>query len=75
LFLIATAAQARDIAPTPPMGWNSWDAYRFSINEADFKANAAQLAKLRPYGWTYADRHKVTCPRMGAFSTRRKLAR
>jgi len=36
------------------MGWNSWDAYGFTINEADFKANAAVLSKLKPLGWTYA---------------------
>lgn len=54
--LVATAkvAQARTIALTPPMGWNSWDAFGFTINEADFKANAAVLAKLKSLGWTYA---------------------
>jgi alpha-galactosidase len=47
-------ASGRDVAPTPPMGWNSWDAYGLTIGEADFKANAAVLASLRSYGWTYA---------------------
>jgi hypothetical protein len=41
-------------APTPPMGWNSWDAYGFTINEADFKANVAVLAGMKQYGWSYA---------------------
>ena len=42
------------LADTPPMGWNSWDGYGTTINEADFKANADWLAKhLRPYGWEY----------------------
>lgn len=36
------------------MGWNSWDAYGFTINEADFKANAAVLAKFEQFGWQYA---------------------
>ena len=36
------------------MGWNSWDAYGFTINEADFKANAAVLAKFKQFGWQYA---------------------
>jgi len=36
------------------MGWNSWDAYGLTINEADFKANATELAKLRTHGWIYA---------------------
>ena len=45
---------AAEIAPTPPMGWNSWDAYGFTIDEQDFKANAVELARLHSYGWTYA---------------------
>jgi hypothetical protein len=36
------------------MGWNSWDSYGFTIDENEFKANAAVLASLKPYGWTYA---------------------
>jgi hypothetical protein len=36
------------------MGWNSWDAYGFTIDETEYKANAAVLAGLHPYGWTYA---------------------
>jgi hypothetical protein len=54
LLASATAASAQEVAPTPPMGWNSWDAYGLTIDEADFKANATQLAKLHAYGWTYA---------------------
>ena len=50
----ATATFASEVAPTPPMGWNSWDAFGLTIDEADFKANAAELARLRPYGWLYA---------------------
>ncbi|MDE1148535.1 MAG: glycoside hydrolase family 27 protein [Azospirillaceae bacterium] len=48
------ASAAAPLAPTPPMGWNSWDAYGLTIDETDFKANATVLAGLRPYGWTYA---------------------
>ncbi len=36
------------------MGWNSWDAYGFTINEADFKANASVLASVKQFGWQYA---------------------
>jgi alpha-galactosidase len=50
----AAAAHDRTIAATPPMGWNSWDAFGFTIDEGDFKANAAVLKTLRPLGWTYA---------------------
>ncbi len=53
-MLMAVAAQSQTIAPTPPMGWNSWDAYGLTIDEAAFKANVAVLAGLKPYGWTYA---------------------
>jgi len=51
---VMRAALAQDPAPTPPMGWNSWDAFGLTLNEADFKANAGQLAQLRAYGWRYA---------------------
>ena len=49
-----SAQNAATLAPTPPMGWNSWDAYGLTINEADFKANAAVLASIKQYGWQYA---------------------
>jgi alpha-galactosidase len=42
------------LAATPPMGWNSWDGYGTTVNEADFKANANWLAThLKDYGWQY----------------------
>jgi hypothetical protein len=52
--LAATTVQAQNLAPTPPMGWNSWDAYGLTINEDDFKANATVLAGIVQYGWQYA---------------------
>jgi alpha-galactosidase len=43
------------VAPTPPMGWNSWDAYGLTITEEQFRANVKVLAtQLKPYGWNYA---------------------
>jgi alpha-galactosidase len=36
------------------LGWNSWDAYGFTINESDFKANVTVLAGMKGYGWKYA---------------------
>ena len=36
------------------MGLNSWDAYGFTINESDFKANTTILAGMKQFGWTYA---------------------
>ncbi|MGD0548351.1 MAG: glycoside hydrolase family 27 protein [Terracidiphilus sp.] len=55
LFVFAaTLNPAQNPAPTPPMGWNSWDAYGWTIGEADFKANAAVLAGIKDLGWQYA---------------------
>jgi alpha-galactosidase len=50
----ATEATSPTLAVTPPMGWNSYDAYGITINEGDFKANAEWFAKyLKPFGWQY----------------------
>src|SRR2546421_6162360 len=49
-----TIASPSIAAATPPMGWNSYDGYGTTINEAQFKANAEWFAKhLKPYGWQY----------------------
>jgi alpha-galactosidase len=41
-------------APTPPMGWNSWDCYGPTVVEAEVKANADYMAvHLKKYGWQY----------------------
>lgn len=41
-------------APTPPMGWNSWDCYGASVTEQELMANAEYMAKhLKQYGWEY----------------------
>src|SRR4051812_33206705 len=46
---------AQTLAPTPPMGWNSWDSYGLSVTQDEFKANADYMAQhLRRYGWEYA---------------------
>jgi len=48
------ATNVQLLAATPPMGWNSWDGYGTTINEAQFKANAQWFAEhLKPYGWQY----------------------
>jgi hypothetical protein len=37
------------------MGWNSWDSYGLTIDEAQFKANVDVLAeRLKPAGYKYA---------------------
>jgi alpha-galactosidase len=41
-------------APTPPMGWNSWDCYGPTVAESEVKANADYMAKyLKKFGWEY----------------------
>ena len=49
-----TSLSAQNFAPSPPMGWNEWDAYGMTITEADFMANARVLSGLKQYGWQYA---------------------
>lgn len=42
------------LAPTPPMGWNSWSCYGLTVREEEVKANADYMAeKLAKHGWQY----------------------
>jgi alpha-galactosidase len=51
---VSRVVAAKDLAPTPPMGWNSWDSYGLTVNEAEFKANASWLHQhLQSFGWQY----------------------
>src|SRR5882762_2315442 len=44
----------RTLAATPPMGWNSWDAYSRTLDEEKIKATARYMADhLRKFGWEY----------------------
>jgi hypothetical protein len=59
----ATACLAQDkklitdfhsFAPTPPMGWNSWDCFGPTVTEAEVKVNADYMSNyLKTYGWEY----------------------
>ena len=41
-------------APTPPMGWNSWDSYGTTVREDQVKANADAMARqLAKHRWQY----------------------
>ena len=43
-----------DFAPLPPMGWNSYDYYDTTVDEARVRANADYMAAhLKKYGWEY----------------------
>ena len=53
LLCISVLAQS-SAAPTPPMGWNSWDSYGTTVREEQVKANADWMAEhLAKYGWQY----------------------
>jgi len=44
----------RSWAPTPPMGWNSWDSFATTITESQVKAEADVMdARLKAHGWQY----------------------
>jgi hypothetical protein len=57
LLLLSLPASSQDNAspaPTPPMGWNSWDSYGTTVTEAQVKANADVMARdLASHGWKY----------------------
>jgi hypothetical protein len=54
-FVLSTPfSHAQNLAPTPPMGWNSWDAYGLTIDEADYRANTKVLAGVQEFGWKYS---------------------
>ena len=41
-----------NLALTPPMGWNSYDAFGDNVVESEVLANAHYLAeKMQPFGW------------------------
>jgi alpha-galactosidase len=60
LLLAATAAQAarapaKTAAPTPPMGWNSWNHFAAKIDDATVRAQADAMVSsgLRDAGYRY----------------------
>ncbi|MGA9658363.1 MAG: glycoside hydrolase family 27 protein [Asticcacaulis sp.] len=49
----ADAADKPVLAPTPPMGWNSWNSFATTINEEQSLETAQIMAqKLLPHGYT-----------------------
>ncbi len=41
-------------APTPPMGWNSWDIFGTTVTEQQIKEQADAMSKLlKSFGWIY----------------------
>jgi hypothetical protein len=56
-FVLSAHAAQSDFhswAPTPPMGWNSWDSFATTVTESKTKAEADTMAaKLKSHGWEY----------------------
>ena len=49
-----TTMNKNKFAPTPPMGWNSYDYYDTTVNEEQIKANADFMAAhMKEFGWEY----------------------
>lgn len=54
LSLLPRFCVAQTLAPTPPMGWNSWDSYGTTIDEAQFRKSAEWIAAhLKTAGYEY----------------------
>lgn len=51
---VSESSQLKNLAQTPPMGWNSYNCFGGNVTEAEVKANADYMAeKLKQYGWEY----------------------
>src|SRR5579872_7484538 len=57
IFLLSLAASisATKLAQTPPMGWNSWNAFNMGINETALKTTADLMVSsgMRDVGYVY----------------------
>jgi alpha-galactosidase len=51
------AAQQKDLAPTPPMGWNSWNHFAGKVDDADVRAAADAIVSsgMREAGYLYVN--------------------
>ena len=50
----SASGKALGLAPTPPMGWNSYDAYCGDVTEQEVKENADYMAQhMARLGWKY----------------------
>src|ERR1700749_930062 len=50
-------AQNKDLAATPPMGWNSWNHYHNKVDDATIRATAEAMVSsgMRDAGYTYVN--------------------
>src|SRR5438128_974620 len=50
----ARSSRAANLAPTRPMGWNSYDSHCGDVTEEEVKRNADHMARrLARLGWRY----------------------
>lgn len=53
-MVVKTNAAKKVLAPSPPMGWNSWDCLGWTATEAQVKASADYMAEhLKHLGYEY----------------------
>jgi alpha-galactosidase len=53
-FPVPLQASITDVAQKPPMGWNSYDCFGWSVTEQEVKNNADYMAtNLKSCGWEY----------------------
>jgi alpha-galactosidase len=54
---VAAAQTAISLAPTPPMGWNSWNHFAEKVTDADVRATADALVSsgMRDAGYIYVN--------------------
>ena len=54
---LSANAQSKDLAPTPPMGWNSWNHFGTKVTEADVRAAADAMVAtgMRDAGYVYVN--------------------
>jgi len=51
---LALSAQNQKVAQTPPMGWNSYNAFGNTVKESEVLANTGFMAThLKKFGWQY----------------------
>ena len=54
LMAVQALPEASLLAPTPPLGWNSWDCFGTGVTEDEVKKNADYMAvHLKSHGWQY----------------------
>ena len=56
-ILVAFAQKYNNLAPTPPMGWNSWNKFECKIDEQTIKsvADAMVVTGMKAAGYEYVN--------------------